>query len=193
MLASDLKIIDFKANPEKLQTCLEWIKYHCEADPLWGNYLRIDTAQYLQFVGFEFKDTVVCFGGIEYHPDKWGAQIVRTLSKFWIHPEYRTRSLTKWRDDAIKYSPLVLAEQLKFLESRPDITCAMITREGDYLRSFREIVRLANTVSEQVFEIMPGKYNICGDSQSDSCYQFVAVNQIGDFQQARQQGYFNQR
>lgn len=191
MLAADLEIIDLKSNPKKFVDCLEWIKYHCESDPLWGNYLKIDLSDYLQFVGFAYNDTIVCFGGIEQKPERWGTEIVRVLSRFWIHPDYRTRSLTKWRDNAIKYSPLVLEQQMKYLSEHTAISAAMITREGRYLRSFQEIVRLANTVSYRQFHIQPGRFDICRNGNlTDACRQLVAVNDPSAFERARQQGYF---
>lgn len=183
MLGSDLKIIQLHGDESLWTDCLRYIESECSADSLYENYLNLDVTDYEYFNAAIYQDEIVSFGGIERSITKWGPRIARVLSKFWINPKYRTQGLTKWRSDSIKWSPTILKPQLEYLKNRSDIHAAIITREGNYLRSFREIVRLANTVSESEFSILPGKYNVCESYLKeipDSCMQFVAIKSLNN-------------
>lgn len=198
MLDSDLKLIDLKKNLQEYQdlwdSCQTYIRQHCQDDLLFRNYVNINFDNFLSFIVAVNGTDIAAFGAVESKPQCWGEGIARALTRFWINPKYRTQGLTKWRDSKIKYSPTVLKPQLEYLRTRPQIRSVIITREGDYLRSFVEIIRLANTVSEQEFVIMPGRYNVCEPMRSppDSCKQFVATNDPEHFRMAQRQGYFKQ-
>jgi hypothetical protein len=123
---------------------------------------------------------IICFGAIDKQPKKWGNNLARVLTRFWIDPDYRSSGLTRWGDNAVRFSPIILSHQLKILETRPEIMIAMITREGSYTRSFREIVRLANTASDYKFQIQEGVFNICekDSDDPDRCHQMIALCQL---------------
>lgn len=183
MLASDLKIIQLNGNEKIWTDCLRYIEAECSTDNLYKNYVNLDIGNYDYFNAAIYKDEIISFGGIERSITKWGPRIVRVLSKFWINPNYRTKGLTKWRNDTIKWSPTILKPQLDYLKTRNEIHAAIITREGNYSHSFKEIVRLANTVSENEFLILPGKHNICESYLKeipDSCKQFIAIASLNN-------------
>jgi hypothetical protein len=183
MRSQDLIIIDLKKDYGSYRQywyrCLSYIESNCGSDQLYKNYLNIDLDYFINFIAIIYNDSIISFGGIEYNPNKWGDKIARVLTRFWIHPDYRTASLTKWDDRSIRFSPMVLKPQLEFLSTRNDIFAAMITREGKYKRSFQEIVRLANTVSKNEFSIQEGLFNVCyPDKEDDSCRQMIALSSL---------------
>jgi len=196
MNAADLKIIDIKKEISNYSTqwsaCIDYLKINCKQDTLYQNYINLNLDNFLTFTAVFYQDDIVSFGGVEAKQDRWGNGIARALTRFWISPKHRTQGLTKWRNDSLKLSPVVLKAQLEFLKTVEDITTVIITREGKYLKSFGEIIRLANTVSEKEFQIMPGRYNVCEcmDNPPESCRQFVAVNNIETFRQASDLGFF---
>lgn len=161
-------------------TCLEKIKKYGSKDRLFENYINLDPSKFLYFSLVLQNNEIISFGAIEYSPHKWGENLCRVLSRFWIDPEYRSQSLTRWSTTSTRYSPLVLQHQLAYLETNKQIEIAMITREGRYKKSFVEIVRLANSVSKNKFAILDGRYNVCGnlDHVPDSCVQMVAMSAI---------------
>jgi len=196
MNSSTFKIIDIKNSigtyHEIWNDCLLYIKDHCHQDSLYENYLSIDLDKFLNFTGLVHENRIICFGAVDSRPKVWGNNIVRALTRFWIHPEYRSKGLTKWRDNNFKFSPTILKAQLDFIKTSINHDAVIITREGNYLRSFKEIVRLANTVSKQHFEIMPGKVNVCkiGDIPRPSCLQFVATDNVDYFLECQGMGFF---
>jgi hypothetical protein len=196
MNATDLKIIDIKKEISNYSgqwlACLDYLKINCQQDTLYQNYINLELDNFLTFTAVIYQDEIVSFGGAEMRQDRWGDNIARALTRFWISPKYRSQGLTKWRNDSIKFSPIVLKSQLTFLKTIDSIKAVIITREGKYLKSFGEIIRLANTVSNQEFQIMPGRYNVCEcmDDPPESCRQFVAVNNIEIFRQSCEQGFF---
>ena len=196
MNSSDVKIIDITKHSieyeDQWNQCMQYLKEACREDELYENYLDIDLKKFLNFTAVLYNEEIISFGGVERRADRWGETIVRALTRFWISPKYRTSGLTKWRSDSIKFSPIVLESQLKVLKTMPEIKAVMITREGNYLKSFKEIIRLANTVSEQKFVIMPGRYNVCEcmDNPPNSCRQFVAINNPEYLRKAQLRGFF---
>lgn len=198
MLFLNPKLIDLKKNLQEYQDlwhrCQAYIRQHCRDDLLFRNYVNINLDDFLSFIVVVYDEDVAAFGAVESKPQCWGADVARALTRFWINPKYRTQGLTKWRDSKIKYSPTILKPQLEYLRTQPQIKSVIITREGNYPRSFAEIIRLANTVSEREFVIMPGKYNVCEPMQSppESCRQFVATDNLEHFRIAQSQGYFQQ-
>lgn len=198
MQRSDFKIIDIKKEFKDYENlwinCIEYLKINCYRDQLYQNYIDIDLDKFLTFTAIVYQNEIISFGGIEKRADRWGEYIARALTRFWISPKYRTSGLTKWRSDSIKFSPIILKSQLEFLKILPEVEAVIITREGDYLKSFQEIIRLANAVSDRKFVIMPGKYNVCESMNEppESCRQFVAINNLSSFRNAQRQGYFQQ-
>lgn len=162
--------------------CKNYIKQHCKNDPLYDNYTNIDPRNYSFFNCALMHDRIVSFGAVEISEIKWGSEIARVLTRFWIHPDFRSSGLTKWGDHNIRFSPLILKPQLEFLQTSTKIKAAMITREGRYRNSFNEIIRLANTVSQHNFTILPGKYNVCEPMQHvpEGCRQMIALCPLKD-------------
>jgi len=181
MTPVDPKLFDIKKNFSSYSTlwngCMDYIKINCKTDPLYENYLSIDLDKFDCFIAMIDQDQIICFGGVEHNPNKWGEEISRVLTRFWIKPTHRTKGLTKWRSESIKYSPLILKSQMEFLYNQNKVKSAMITREGRYKNSFREIIRLANTVSNYNFYILSNRYNVCEPAHKipESCQQMVAL------------------
>ena len=161
MLEKDLIVVDIKKNfstYEKLWTeCNSYIENNCQTDPLYENYLSINLDVFLNFSIAVYNDRVISFGGLEQKKDRWGDHIVRALTRFWIHPDHRTKGLTKWNNTKIRFSPIILKSQLKHFDDQNTRPAIMITREGRYIKSFREIIRLANSVSKEQFTIVEGR------------------------------------
>ena len=176
------KILDAACCDDHLwKDCTDFIKSNCHSDSLYKNYLEINFDKFLFFNCLIDDNKIVSFGGIEYSPSRWGIKIARVLSKFWIHPEYRSTGLTKWDENKIRFSPLILAPQLEFLKSQDTVKVAMITREGNYRKSFREISRLASSVSTDKFDLLDGRYDICRiRSDDDSCWQMISISSLGN-------------
>lgn len=196
MLLESLKILS-DPGVNLWNECLDVIQNRCFQDPLFKNYLNLDPSKYFYFSTIVYENKIISFGAIEYSPKKWGDEIARVLTRFWIHPDYRSNGLTKWGDHSIRFSPLILRSQLNFLKDHNKIKVAMITREGKYKKSFEEISRLATQVAEDSFEIADEVYNVCGDSEDLSCYQMVSLSSLYSdidkwkiFQRAKQQGHF---
>ena len=121
---------------------------------LYKNYVDLEPKNYLYFNCVVHKNRIISFGAIERSSEKWGDTIVRVLTRFWIHPEYRSHSLTKWCKNKIRFSPIILKKQIEFLKSINDgVEAMLITKEGNYEKSFEKIINLANTVSTDAFKI----------------------------------------
>lgn len=193
-----LKSVLLESNPREdlWNECMETIKSCCHADPLYKNYINLVPEQYYYFVTAIVENRIVSFGAIEYAPHKWGEKIARVLTRFWIHPDFRSKGLTKWGPNAVRFSPIILGAQMEFLNAQNKIKIAMITREGKYSKSFKKITKLASAVSIDSFDILENIYNVCGDSTDDSCCQMIALSSISSedkwhiFSQAISDGFF---
>jgi hypothetical protein len=182
MVLNPFKHFDhFKKDNKLWQECIEYIKLNCKNDSLYENYIDLDPEKYLYFNALLDNDKIISFGGVDFRPSKWGIEVARVLTRFWIHPDYRTKALTKWSDQSIRFTPLILEPQLNFLKNQDQVKIAMITREGKYKKSFLEICRLASLVSIDSFDIFPDRYNICKRTDtSDACFQMIALSSISD-------------
>ena len=195
MLEKDLNVLDIKkdfSTYEKLWTeCNSYIKNNCQTDALYENYLSINLDDFLNFSIAVYNDQIISFGGLEQKRDRWGDHIVRALTRFWIHPDHRTKGLTKWDDTKIRFSPIILKSQLKHFDDQNTRPAIMITREGKYIKSFREIIRLANSVSKEQFTMLDGRFNVCKPQNPppQTCVQYVAITDIDIFYRSQQQGF----
>jgi hypothetical protein len=195
MLEKDLIVLDIKkdfSTYEKLWSeCNSYIKNNCQTDPLYENYLSINLNDFLNFSIAVYNDRIISFGGLEQKKDRWGDHVVRALTRFWIHPDYRTKGLTKWNDTKIRFSPIILKSQLRHFDDQNTRSAIMITREGKYIKSFREIIRLANSVSEEQFTILDGRFNVCKPQNPPpkTCVQYVAITDTDIFYRSQQQGF----
>jgi len=178
MIENELEFFnDIDEKSQLWQECRKFIEKNCTKDPLYNNYLNLDGKKFLFFNGLIHREKIISFGGVEYSPSKWGIEIARVLTRFWIHPDYRSQGLTKWSKNRTRFSPIVLKEQLDFLKSQPQIEVAMITREGEYEKSFLEIVKLASSVSNDPFEIVPGLHKL-DRKLNDNNYQMIAISSL---------------
>lgn len=191
---------NFNNNDEIWQSCINYIKINCRSDNLYENYINLNPEDYLYFNALTDQNKIIAFAGVEFRPSKWGIEIARVLTRFWIHPLYRSKSLTKWSDREIRFTPLLLKPQLEFLKSQNHIKLAMITREGKYKKSFIEISRLASLVAKDPFEIFPDRYNICKRTDvSESCFQMISLSAISDvdkystFQKVQKLGFLKNK
>ena len=195
MLEKDLIVVDIKKDFStygKLWTeCNSYIKNNCQIDPLYENYLSINLDDFLNFSIAVYNNQIISFGGLEQKKDRWGDHIVRALTRFWIHPDHRTKGLTKWDDTKIRFSPIILKSQLKHFDDQNTRPAIMITREGKYIKSFKEIIRLANPVSKEHFTIVDGRFNVCKPQNPPpkTCVQYVAITDIDIFYTSQQQGF----
>jgi hypothetical protein len=195
MLEKDLIVVDIKKNfstYEKLWTeCNSYIENNCQTDPLYENYLSINLEVFLNFSIAVYNDRIISFGGLEQKKDRWGDHIVRALTRFWIHPDHRTKGLTKWDNTKIRFSPTILKSQIKHFDDQNTRPAIMITREGRYIKSFREIIRLANSVSQEQFTMLDGRFNVCKPQNPppQTCVQYVAITDIDIFYRSQQQGF----
>lgn len=124
-------------------------------------------------------DKIICFGGAEINLDRWGPNLSRVLSRFWISPNHRHR-LVKVDNIGVNFSPIILEKNLSALENHPEIKAAMITREGSGKNSFSRIVEISNTAVKKPFVILDKKYNVCGNLSPvpDSCKQMIALKML---------------
>lgn len=195
MLEKDLVILDIKKDLSTYQKmwaeCRSYIKNNCQLDLLYENYLSINLEDFLNFSIAVYNDQIISFGGLEQKKDRWGDHIVRALTRFWIHPDHRTKGLTKWNDNKIRFSPIILKSQLNHFNTQKTRPAIMITREGKYIKSFREIIRLANSVSYDQFTILDGRFNVCKPQNPPpkTCVQYVAITDTDIFYRSQKQGF----
>jgi len=184
MILTDLsKFYNIKNDSDIWQNCLTFIRDNCRTDQLYKNYLNLDPEKFFFFNGVIHNNEIISFGGIEYSPTKWGENIARVLTRFWIHPSYRSQGLTKWQGNHTRLSPLVLAPQIEFLKTHSQIKLAMISREGRYKNSFSYFLELANSVKDCNFKLIDGVYNVCEpmDIVPLSCKQLIAISCLAPF------------
>lgn len=178
-------VYDLKTDPEIVNPlwddCMSFIKESCVSDKLYENYLNIDLKRFLSMAVIVDKNKIISFGGAEINIDRWGENLSRVLSRFWISPENRHR-LVRTNNPGVNFSPLILKKNLEALRKHPQIKAAMITREGDGRNSFSRIVDIANSAVKEPFVILDNKYNVCGNLNPvpESCKQMIAVKMLDD-------------
>lgn len=168
---------------ELWQKCLAEIKKNCQHDYLYENYKNLNPELYLFFNGIIHNGNIVAFAGIEYSPHKWGDSIARVLTRYWIHPTFRSNNLTKWTAKKIKITPLILSPQIEFLKTCDYIKAAFMTREGTRKRGLEQFLKIARLVNDCNFRIVDGLYNVCEpmDVIPESCKQMIAVSNLKEF------------
>lgn len=180
MLVYDLKK-DFGLFEPLWNDCISFIKKECLSDKLYENYLNIDLTRFLSMAIIVVEGKIVCFGGAEINVDRWGKNLSRVLSRFWISPEYRHRLVRKDADGK-NFSPFILEKNLEALKVYPEIKAVMITREGNGKKSFSRIIDIANTVVKKPFVILDEKHNVCGNlcPVPESCRQMIALKMLDE-------------
>jgi len=156
-----------------------FIKEHCLQDPLYENYANLDVADFICLTAVLDQGEIIALSGVQEKLDRWGANTVRMSTRFWMHPKFRISALSKYDPEQRFYfnSQLMIPYQLEVLK-KLGVKFAIITREGNYRRSFGKFIDLVNYHNKTNFRVLPGIYNVC-DHMSvvpESCQQIVAVH-----------------
>lgn len=162
----------------------QFIKEHCLQDPLYENYAILDIADFICLTAVLDQGEIIALSGVQAKPDRWGNNTVRMSTRFWMHPKFRISALSKY-DPAQRFyfnSQLMIPYQLEFLK-KSGVNFAIITREGNYRRSFSKFIDLVNYHNKTNFRVLPGIYNVCDHMPvvPESCQQIVAVHSFNSF------------
>ena len=176
-------VTDHRSN-ERISIFKEFIKNTGTSDPLYKNYELLDINDFICLTAVLENDEIVALSGIQYFPERWGNNIVRMSTRFWMHPKYRITSLSKFKHDSRFYfnSQLMIPYQLTFIKQKK-IPFAIITREGNYKRSFTKFIELVNHYNSTNFLLLDGIYNVCQPMNNvpDSCKQMIAFCSFDNF------------
>ncbi len=156
-----------------------FIKEHCQQDPLYENYANLDIADFICLTAVLDQDEIIALSGVQEKPNRWGKNTVRMSTRFWMHPKFRISALSKYDPEQRFYfnSQLMIPHQLEFLKTL-GVRFAIITREGNYRRSFGKFIELVNYHNKTNFRVLEGIYNVCDHMPvvPESCQQIVAVH-----------------
>jgi hypothetical protein len=170
-------------NSELWQNCLYEIQKTCQQDYLYENYINLNPEHYFFFNGIIHNKTIAAFAAIEYSPHKWGNAVARVLTRYWIHPNFRSHNLTKWTAKKVKVTPFVLGPQIEFLKSHKNIKIAMMTRQGSHRRGLDQFLKITNTIKDCNFELLSGLFNVCEPMIKipEPCQQHIAISKLEEF------------
>ena len=164
---------------ELWHSCLEYIRYHCQNDPLYQNYLNLKKQDFISIVVTIEDNRIIAFSCAQFDIKKWGDQIARVSTRFWLHPSVRSKGLTKFTPGATTWynSQYMMRYQLDAVK-RLNLPASFISREGNYKKSFQKYINLVNTYNNTNFILLDGLYAVCGPMIEipDSCKQMIAVN-----------------
>jgi hypothetical protein len=168
---------------ELWQNCLREIRETCQQDYLYENYIDLNPEAYFFFNGIIHNGKIAAFAAIEHAPHKWGDAVARVLTRYWIHPDFRSHNLTKWTAKKVKVTPSVLGPQIEFLKTHKSIKIAMMTRQGNHRRGLEQFLKITNSVKDCNFEIVDGLFNVCEPMEEvpESCQQLIALSKIDEF------------
>ena len=162
-----------------LKNFKQYIKDHCQSDPLYENYANLELADFVCLTAVLDGNEIIALSGVQSKPDRWGVNTVRMSTRFWMHPTHRIGSLSKYDPTQRFYfnSQLMIPHQLEYVKSSGN-KFAIITREGSYRRSFTKFVELVNFHNGTNFRVLAGIYNVCNHMLEvpESCQQLVAVH-----------------
>lgn len=157
----------------------QFIKEHCQQDPLYENYANLDIADFICLTAVIDQGEIIALSGVQEKPNRWGKNTVRMSTRFWMHPKFRISTLSKYDPEQRFYfnSQLMIPHQLEFLKNL-GVRFAIITREGNYRRSFGKFIELVNYYNKTNFRVLEGIYNVCDHMPvvPESCQQIVAVH-----------------
>jgi hypothetical protein len=176
------EVVDLNTNPDAQHLLIKFksfIKEHCYQDPLYENYKNLDLKDFICLTAVIDNNNIVALSGVQYKPERWGQNIVRMSTRFWMHPKYRINALSKYDPTQRFYfnSQLMIPHQLNYLKIL-GIKFAIITREGNYRRSFNKFIELVNYYNNTNFIVLNGMFNVCNHMSivPESCQQIVAVH-----------------
>jgi hypothetical protein len=157
----------------------QFIKEHCLQDPLYENYANLDISDFICLTAVLDQGEIIALSGVQKKPNRWGNNTVRMSTRFWMHPKFRISALSKYDPEQRFYfnSQLMIPHQLEFLR-KLEVKFAIITREGNYRRSFSKFIELVNYYNKTNFRVLEGIYNVCDHMPvvPESCQQIVAVH-----------------
>jgi hypothetical protein len=160
-----------------------FIKEHCLQDPLYENYANLDIADFICLTAVLDQGEIIALSGVQEKPNRWGKNTVRMSTRFWMHPKFRISALSKYDPEQRLYfnSQIMIPYQLELLK-KLGVKFAIITREGNYRRSFSKFIELVNYHNATTFRVLPGIYNVCDHMPvvPESCQQIVAVHCFTD-------------
>jgi len=159
--------------------CLEYIHQNCQDDPLYQNYLNLNKKDFISIAIAIENSSIVAFSCAQYNLEKWGDQIARVSTRFWLRPDVRSKGLTKFTPGATTWynSQYLMRYQLDAVK-RLNLPASFISREGNYKKSFQRYINLVNNYNDTNFILLDGLYAVCGPMREvpDSCKQMIAVN-----------------
>lgn len=174
-------LVNHTDNNRLLDNFKKFVEQNCAQDPLYDNYINITIDDFICLTAVIEDGEIVALSGAQYKPERWGQELVRMSTRFWMHPKYRINSLSKFQPKLRFYfnSQLMIPYQLKFLKTQP-YKFAMITREGHYQKSFQKFLDLVNFHNSTSFNLLPGRFNVCKPMNHvpESCQQLVAVHSL---------------
>lgn len=155
----------------------KFIKSNCKEDLLYENYANLKLEDFISLTAVLEDKEIVALSGVQFNIKKWGLHTVRMSTRFWMHPKYRINSLSKF-DPASRFyfnSQLMIPAQLEFLKNY-NAKYAIITREGNYRRSYQKFIKLVNYHNKTNFIVLDGLYNVCEPMEEvpESCQQIIA-------------------
>jgi hypothetical protein len=176
------KIIDLIHDPLAEHLLIKFksfIKEHCSQDSLYDNYINLDLNDFICLTAVIDNGDIIALSGVQSKPNRWGSNTVRMSTRFWMHPKYRINALSKYDPVQRFYfnSQLMIPYQLDYLKTL-NVKFAIITREGNYRRSFIKFVELVNHYNSTNFTVLDGVFNVCDHMPivPESCQQLVAVH-----------------
>jgi hypothetical protein len=177
-----MKIIDLvknNYNDELWSQCLAYIKSNCQQDVLYENYIVLDKKDFISLPVAIIDNKIVAFSGAQFRPTEWGHNIARISSRFWIHPEYRRHTLSKFEDHTQPWynSEFLIKCQIEEV-NRLGIPHMFISREGNYKKSFQKYINLVNKYNETNFRLMDEYYLIQKTPQLIAVHSKDNIDQI---------------
>ncbi len=167
--------------PTLLEKFKEYISKFCQDDPLYENYANLELEDFVCLTAVLDTENIIGLSGIQYNTKKWGHNTLRISTRFWMHPDHRIATLSKYQPNSRLYfnSQLMIPYQLNYVKES-NKKFAIITREGNYRKSFGKFIDLVNHHNNTEFKLLDGIYNVCEPmcDVPDSCRQMVAVYAI---------------
>ena len=164
--------LNLKSHEEWIDPFFQTLEYaQTLEDPLSRNYTkeRIPLENFPFFSIVVISNQIVAFSGLQ--TGRWGGGIGRVASRLWVHPDWRSQN---GRPSEFN-SKIMMPHQTLFAQEH-GFDCVFFSREKPY-KHFDFIVKRSNQKCPFGFEYktMPKEYNVCLNSQDESCWQKIAV------------------
>lgn len=140
-------------------------------DPLSRNYTRdrIPLENFPYFSIVVISNQIVAFSGLQV--GRWGDKIGRVASRLWVHPDWRSQN-----GRPSEFNSKVMMPHQTLWAQENGFDCVFFSREQPY-KHFDFIVKRSNKHCPFgfVYTTMPHIYNVCLNSDDETCWQKVAV------------------